>query len=533
MKKYISIRTIGLFAAAAIAGSSCTKNFESYNTNPTSLTSSQSLAIINSAYGPLEQEIYHNYQVAQNLSADGFAGYLMSPTPFKASYDLNYGLVDGWDRNGFVDQYNYIMAPVSKIAAAGARTARPELWAVALAIQVDAMNRVTDRFGPIPYSKAGTSLTAVPYDAQKDVYNMFFAQLDTAASNLNAYIAAHPNDTTSLGANDLVYQGHMDKWLKFVNSLRLRLAMRIVKADATTAQAQAEKAMTAAGGLMSTPADDAKFQQSGGRNNDIWIVAFQYQGDCRLNAAIATYMNGYNDPRLPKYASPATDPAVVTAVGSGKYVGIRIGISIAAKADYVNYAGPNTDQTFTQTAPQTLMTAAESWFLKAEAAVRGWNGAGDAKTDYETGINTSFQQWGVSAGGYLSDATSTETPYVDPKNAANNSPALSTITIQWDAAAANETKLERIITQKWIAMFPDGQEGWADYRRTGYPRLFPVVNNTSGGTISTATQIRRLAFPQSEYTSNGAAVQNAVSSLLNGPDNGGTRLWWDVNKGNF
>ena len=179
------------------------------------------------------------------------------------------------------------------------------------------------------------------------------------------------------------------------------------------------------------------------------------------------------------------------------------------------------------------MTAAESWFLKAEAAVRGWNGAGDAKTDYETGINTSFQQWGVSAGAYLSDNTSMQAPYVDPKNPVNNDTALSKITIQWDPTAGNETKLEKIITQKWIAMFPDGQEAWADYRRTGYPRLFPVVNNTSGGTISTEIQVRRLAYPQSEYTSNGAAVQSAVQSLLNGPDNGGTRLWWDVNKGNF
>jgi hypothetical protein len=156
------------------------------------------------------------------------------------------------------------------------------------------------------------------------------------------------------------------------------------------------------------------------------------------------------------------------------------------------------------------------------------------QTNYTTGITTSFQQWGVSSGSYLTDAVSTQTNYVDPKNPVNNATALSTITIAWDPAASNETKLERIITQKWIAIFPDGQEAWADYRRTGYPRLFPVVNNTSGGTINTTDQIRRLDYPQSEYTSNGAAVASAVQSLLGGPDAGGTRLWWDVaNKGNF
>jgi hypothetical protein len=520
-----------LLASLLVGAGGCTKNFESYNTNPTSLTTSQTLAILPTAFGPLEQSIYSNYQTAQNLSADAYAGYMMSPTPFKAEYNLNYFLVDAWDRNGFVDQYNLVMAPVSKIAATGAPTQRPDYWAVALIMQVEAMDRVTDRFGPIPYSKAGTSLTSVPYDSQQAIYTEFFSQLDTAVSNLSAYIAAHPG-VKPLGVNDLVYGGDYTKWLKLANSLRLRLAMRIVKADATTAQTQAEKALADPGGLLSVPSDDALIAQSGGRNNDIWTVTASY-GDNRFNAAMGSYMTGYSDPRLPVYATPATDPTIVSAVGAGKYVGIRIGINIAAKSDYENYASVNTSTNFSQTASQYFFTAAEVWFLKAEAAVRGWAGAGTAQTDYETGINTSFQQWGVTDAAYITDGTSTQANYTDPKNAQNNATALSTITIKWDPAASQEVMLERIITQKWLAIFPDGQEAWADYRRTGYPRLFPVVNNESGGTIDTQIQIRRLAYPQSEYTANGVAVNSAVSTLLNGPDNGGTRLWWDVNKGNF
>ena len=531
MKTYFNI--VGFLAGAAIlaGGTGCTKNFESYDTNPTSLSSSQTIAILPTAFGPMEQNIYHNYQTAQNLSADAYAGYMMSPTPFKAEYNLNYFLVDSWDRNGFVDQYTYVMGPVSKIAAAGTRTQRPDYWAVALIIQVEAMDRVTDRFGPIPYSKAGTSVTAIPYDSQQSVYSQFFAQLDTAVANLTAYIAANPG-AKPLGTSDLVYEGDYTKWVKFANSLRLRLAMRIVKADPATAQTQAEKALSDPGGLMSVPSDDALFAQSGGRSNDVWTVTSSY-GDNRFNAALASYMVGYSDPRLPVYAAPATDAVVVSALGSGQYEGIRIGINIAAKNDYEGYASLNTTTTFTQTASQYLMTAAEVWFLKAEASLRGWSGAGDMQTDYETGINTSFQQWGVSSGTYLSDASSTEAAYADPRNSLNNSPALSTITIQWDPAASQEVMLERIITQKWIAMFPDGQEAWADFRRTGYPRLFTVVNNNSGGTIDTQVQIRRLAYPQSEYTTNNAAVTSAVQNLLGGADNGGTRLWWDVNKGNF
>jgi hypothetical protein len=156
---------------------------------------------------------------------------------------------------------------------------------------------------------------------------------------------------------------------------------------------------------------------------------------------------------------------------------------------------------------------------------------GTAQSFYENGIQLSFSQYGVgSASSYIKDNTSTAAPYVDPVNAANNEPAgspdLSTITIAWNGGDTFEHNLERIITQKWLAMFPNGEEAWAEFRRTGYPKVWPVVVNYSQGTIDTKTQIRRLPFPQEEYQNDNAAVTAAVS-LLSGPDNGGTKLWWD------
>ena len=502
----------------------CTKSFEKYNTNPTALTPAQSRSIAATAFGPLEQAIYSNYQISQNLSADAYAGYMMSPTNFRGgNNNLKYALVDGWNQTGFNDEYNLVMSPVNQIAKTGARTAQPDVWAIALLVQVEAMDRVTDRFGPIPYSKAGSSLTNIPYDNQATVYATFFKQLDTASTNLQAYIAANPGKT-NLGAADLIYAGDYTKWLKFCNSLRLRLAMRLVKADPATAQAQGEKAMAAPGGLLAAPADDAAIAQSGGRSNDLWVVTIDYNGDNHLNAAMGTYLTGYNDPRTPVYAEPA--------VTSGKYVGIRLGADVTAGDYYKNASVYNCITTFTQTSSQLIMTAAEMYFLKAEAALRGWAGAGSAQTNYETGIATSMQQWGVTPGNYINDATSTEAAYVDPLNAANNSPALSSITIKWNPAATNEQNLERIITQKWLAIFPDGQEAWADYRRTGYPKLFPNLSNLSGGNIDTRIQIRRIPYPSTEYNTNNAAVKAAVG-ILGGADNGGTRLYWDVNKANF
>ncbi|WP_312697359.1 SusD/RagB family nutrient-binding outer membrane lipoprotein [Sphingobacterium mizutaii] len=104
---------------------------------------------------------------------------------------------------------------------------------------------------------------------------------------------------------------------------------------------------------------------------------------------------------------------------------------------------------------------------------------------------------------------------------------MSTITIAWNEGDSRDRKLERIITQKWISMFPDGDEAWAEYRRSGYPILFPVVVNYSNNTIPSVPGIRRMPYPEREYNSNSAAVNEAVK-MLGGPDNGGTRLWWDV-----
>ena len=100
------------------------------------------------------------------------------------------------------------------------------------------------------------------------------------------------------------------------------------------------------------------------------------------------------------------------------------------------------------------------------------------------------------------------------------------VTIKWNEEAGFEENLERIITQKWIAIYPDGQEAWSEFRRTGYPKVFPVVKNNSGGTIDTNEQVRRIPFPSTEYRDNAANVTAAVA-LLGGDDNGGTHLWWD------
>jgi hypothetical protein len=531
-KKYITQNKLKfvLGTVMVLALSACTKNFEKYNTNPNNLTGAQSLVSTPTAFGPLEQAIFADYQRAQNLSADGYSGYLQPGISFSGDQNnLTYAMVDGWNQTGFTDQYNQVMATVHAMGTTTPiKTAHPEAWAVALIIQVEAMDRVTDRFGPIPYTQVATSLTTAPYDDQQTVYTTFFKQLDTAVTNLKAYIAA-PGTVNYLGANDYIYAGNYAQWLKLANSLRLRLAMRIVKIDPATAETQAKEALTDSGGLLTVPSDDAAVAQTGGRENDLYQLSHDWN-NTNMDAAIESFMVGYNDPRFSIYFQPAQAGAGTTY--AGQFLGIRTGTVIGAnQGTYEYFANLNTTQTFQFTTPQLIMTAAEVWFLRAEAALRGWS-AESVQTDYETGITTSMTQWGATAGNYLNDATSTEANFTDPLNSANNVAAVSTVTIKWDNTATQEQQLERIITQKWLAIFPDGQEAWADFRRTGYPKLFTVANNFSGGLINTQTQVRRLPYPSTEATSNKAALAHGIA-LLGGPDNGGTRLWWDVNKANF
>ena len=175
------------------------------------------------------------------------------------------------------------------------------------------------------------------------------------------------------------------------------------------------------------------------------------------------------------------------------------------------------------------MNAAEVAFLKAEASLRGWYGAtGDAERWYEEGVRLSFEQWGLSGDydAYIADGVSLPESYEDPLGKESNTSEVSTVTVKWDTRGDFETNLEQIITQKWLAIYPEGFEAWCEFRRTGYPRLMPATNNRSGGIIPEGGYANRMPYPAEEYQENNEHINEAVS-LLGGPDNMATRLWWD------
>ncbi|MFB0911297.1 MAG: SusD/RagB family nutrient-binding outer membrane lipoprotein, partial [Flavobacterium sp.] len=257
-------------------------------------------------------------------------------------------------------------------------------------------------------------------------------------------------------------------------------------------------------------------------NNPIATISNAW-GDIRMSADMESIMGGYTDPRLAVFFKTSVQYP-------GEYKGVRTGIEIAAKADHVDFSGIGS---IVNSKEIVLMTTAEVYFLRAEGALRGWNMGGDAKAFYESGISSSFSQLGASgASGYIADNIKTAKAYVDPNFPVNNAAALNNVTVAWDVAGTNEVKLKKIITQKWIAGFPEGQEAWSEYRRTGYPKLLPVLKNTSGGKVDSDLGVRRVNFVQAEKDGNAGGVATGVTKL-GGTDNGGTRIWWDVIGKNF
>ena len=120
----------------------------------------------------------------------------------------------------------------------------------------------------------------------------------------------------------------------------------------------------------------------------------------------------------------------------------------------------------------------------------------------------------------------------DVNNVLAGSEYLNNVSPNYDEASTDEERLQKIITQKWLAVYPEGMEAWAEVRRTGYPQLLPVVINNSNGTIDTEKMVKRLNFSVNERDNNQEGYQKAVQ-LLGGPDNGGTPLWWDIEGPNF
>lgn len=470
--------------------------------------------------------VANRYQTAYNLAADCWSGYFGQNNNWGGPNNLNYFLKDGWVASSYTESYSTVV-PLWQDLKGKTETQFPEVFALAQILKISAWHKATDMFGPIPYKEAGKGLITVPYDSQKEVYKAMFKELSDAIEVLTKY--ADNGNSKLLPNADAVYAGDVHKWVVYANSLMLRLAMRVYYADAALSKKYALQAVNHSYGVMKTKDDEAKMERGASLEfkNNLDVLINQYN-ECRMGSSMLAYLGGYQDPRLPKYFNTSTVSQAVTVGTYGKYSGVPTGHDVSSNDAFRDSSRP----AITSTTPTYWMRASEVYFLLAEAALHGFAVGGTAESLYEKGIEMSFEENGIASSevaDYMSSGLKPSAYSFHLTNPGVNVdvPAVTEATTAW--SGTDEEKLEKIMIQKWIALYPNGQEAWTEYRRTGYPKLHSVVTNYSNGEIDSEVGIRRMRFPTNKSTSaeDIANLESARKLLRGGLDKAGTRLWWD------
>ncbi len=544
MKKYIInsflVKVLWIVAVVVVL-QSCTDKFEEYNTDNTTIMSLSTKELTgllsNAQMSGVNWFSTDNYNRISRTITNHFSGYMCI---VDITYEQNQ-LNSGYHNSGFTGIYSGAIPSIQSIIdIAKDKSDYQNNYAIALVWKVYLLHMVTDLWGPIPYAKAGYGEEPTPYESQKDVYYLMFEDLKKAIDIMKASVASNPS-ANAYGIGDMIYSGNVGKWLKFANSLRLRLAMRISNVDPNKAQAEAEAA--AAGTCMDASDDDAAMDVTkwGKMGNGLARVNPWYSS--LMSASMESYLKGFNDPRMSKYFQAVNEGAAYSAANlallppelranDGGYHGMANGYKTSTENVYnYCYSCLNTTKwnaTNILVTPIPIMYAAETHFLKAEGAWRGWNmGGGTAQSYYEKGITVSMQQWGVATADIATYISSTNTP-VAPNDYGYNHAATSDIPVKYTSTSAKQ--YEQIITQKWLSNFPISVEAFAEYRRTRLPKIYAkAANANSNIDLSKGMIVTRLPFVSSEKSTQPDEVTKAVD-LLGGPDLETTPLWWDVNK---
>ena len=539
---------IAIVALSAFSFTACIKDFQEVNTNklqPTDADINRGGYSSGGYFNELVQRPIptgvgvgpaNDYQVVQNMSTDNWVGYF---SPGRNSWDNGFNQTSYYISNGrangtFSTLITRVMNPYFQIKGQmhnvetvnGKLVYQPKdltsnaIYQLAQIVKIMGMHRATDLFGPIPYSDMEPGKVKAKYDSQEKVYRSFLKELEEAVTVLNQYGA----NNKVLQDFDPIYSGDTSKWIRLANSLMLRLAMRVRYADAALSQEYVTKAIN--GGLIENDDQAGKLVTSSKYIFHHSLVTMLGYGELKMGATIYSYLKGYDDPRMAKYFTKAT-----ADTQNSDFYAVRSGIDPTTdETTYKNFSVP----TVVNATPTYWLRASEVQFLLAEAALIGWYTNDTAENLYKKGIEVSFAENGLTAAQAQSYYNSSAQPanYADPKNSAYNINAASTIDKKWLTSGSTEDHLEQIITQKYLANYPNGFESWSEWRRTGYPRMFTAaLNRTNVGVQNIPASgkdfgMRRFPFPENEFKQNRENV-TVAQSLLGGTDNAATNVWWD------
>ncbi len=506
----------------------------------------------------------HAYQYQFSLEIDNYAGYLCLPQNFDGrmssvyydSQSFNGGAMGSFFqmKNGVVPVLNH-----PKIDSI------PEVKAIALLLYNYSAQEVTDIYGAFPYAelKANKETSPFKYNSAEEIYTKIVENIDTIVACFDNY--SNRPDWYKEKVQAILIQvdrisnenKSLDNWKRLANSLKLRMAMHIVKVDPVKAQRWAEEAVQS--GVVEQL--DQEFKLSPltiGFTHPLATISNLWN-DTRLNASFESMLTSLRHPML-DFLFDINEGDIINKRDKNKFlpdttkvIGLRTGIRMLAGQNYgVNFrtAYSKINQGGMSLSPLYIMKLSEVLFLRAEGALRGWNMGGTAESFYNEGVRSAFKGVNMNKfdknwkqlsfeqiyGDYVEEYLGMETPnsytYEDPYNERYTMESMTKIGVKWNSGDDNETKLEKILTQKYIAIFPYSFEAWTDIRRTGYPKIFPVLHDDGDGSIPAGDIIRRIPFTDSDPATK-ADIEATGLEALGGPDLQGTRIWWDVNKPNF
>ena len=435
----------------------------------------------------------------------------------------------------------------------------PEFKAINLLYYCVSAQERADLSGPYTYLEDKlNSEEPVEYNDLKTIYYGVKENLDTIVECLKYYEANRPQEykremqkvmTRYCTTSRAMFTGDwsMDSYIRLANSLKLRMAMHMVKVEPETAKQWAEEAV-ASGVIETVDQQHALYPMVSGFTHP-YVEICNSWSDLRLCASFESLLMSLKHPYTKYVFANNSQPIINEATGTelpahSKIVGLRAG---RLMPDGQNYplnplaAFSSINSGAMANAPLYLVKLAEVNFLRAEGALRGWNMGGDAEYFYNEGIKYAYldepmmgaSEYNAALADYMALEQAVEYTQVEVSGDGEDWPSVTKIGVKWNNGDDQETKLEKIITQKYIALFPLSTEAWTEMRRTGYPKVFPVLNADDGdGSIEQGEMIRRIPWNASD-----PIVQQLIEAsglvTLGGPDLQSTRLWWDLDAPNF
>lgn len=513
----------------------------------------------------------HAYQRQFTLGPDNYAQYSMVPHSDFMYGTLSYCYSVSKEFNGgpvgqFTQMQNFITPALNN----GKLDSIPEVKALYLLLFDYSAVEAADLSGPLPYNdyKGNSEKSPFVYDDVRSIYYSVEEHIDTIVKCLKHFdeegarpdwyrSKIHEFFYSSLPLANWKYDESetMEQWWRFANSLKLRMAIHLTKIEPETAKKWAEEAV-ASGVIESTDQEVGLFTFGVGFQHP--LINIVTWNDTKLSASFESLLMSLDHPYTHYLFSKNSDPisnvghvagssAPEVTEGGTRIIGMREGVTPGlgqqvGSNQYNAFSAPSKTVLDGNFPPLYLMKLSEVCFLRAEGALRGWNMGGTAQQFYEEGIkyagledrdthsNTDYADL-VDA--YMQREAPVDYTYVDPTGNTPDVPSVTKIGVKWNEALDKETKLEMIITQKYIAAYPCSFESWVDMRRTGYPKLFPVLHPENGdGSLKAGDIIRRIPWaaedPSTIQDLNDTGIPN-----LGGPDVQATRLWWDVDAPNF